>query len=206
MKYLGSKIIETDRLLLKPSSIEEQKYLWELMMNPEIGKYYLKGSPNKDYGILHWDQWEQFIKKDILNANNPNVFRWSVFLKGTNECIGKVSCHPACQEFENINDPNIRGVGWFIDLKYKGNGYGYEAAKAMVDYMFNECEIDEIIVEIAKDNYPSWNICEKLGFIRKNNISLVKYMFLEEDVEAYNYIISREMYNQFNNDEHKIKS
>ena len=31
-------------------------------------------------------------------------------------------------------------------------------------------------------------------------------MFLEEDVEVYNYIISKEMYNQFNKDEHKIKS
>ena len=60
---------------------------------------------------------------------------------------------------------------------------------------------DEIIAQIAVDNYPSWNICEKLGFIKRDNISKVEYMFLKDPVDAYNYFLTREMY--INN--HKTK-
>ena len=34
MKYLGSKQLETDRLVLKTQQIDEQKRLWEILMIP----------------------------------------------------------------------------------------------------------------------------------------------------------------------------
>ena len=41
MKYLGSKTLETDRLILKAQTMEEQKYLWSVLMIPEVNRYYL---------------------------------------------------------------------------------------------------------------------------------------------------------------------
>ena len=41
MKYLGSKTLETDRLILKAQTMEEQKYLWSILMKPDVNKYYL---------------------------------------------------------------------------------------------------------------------------------------------------------------------
>lgn len=32
MKFLGSKTLETDRLILKAQTMEEQKYLWRLLL------------------------------------------------------------------------------------------------------------------------------------------------------------------------------
>lgn len=40
MKYLGSKTIETDRLILKAQLMEEQKKLWEILMIPEVNRYF----------------------------------------------------------------------------------------------------------------------------------------------------------------------
>ena len=51
MKNLGSKKIETDRLILKSGTINEQKYLWGLIMKPEINRYYLT-IPKKFKDIL----------------------------------------------------------------------------------------------------------------------------------------------------------
>jgi len=39
---------------------------------------------------------------------------------------------------------SLRKKRLFSLPKFKGNGYGNEAAQAMMDYMFTECEIDEI--------------------------------------------------------------
>ena len=35
MKYLGSKTLETNRLILKTQTMKEQKRLWEILMIPE---------------------------------------------------------------------------------------------------------------------------------------------------------------------------
>ena len=41
MNYLGSKQIETARLLLKAQTMQEQKRLWEILMIPEVNRYFL---------------------------------------------------------------------------------------------------------------------------------------------------------------------
>lgn len=137
------------------------------------------------------------------HANDLDVFRWSIFIKETGQCIGRVSCHPASDENCEINNPNIRSVGWFIDPKFKGNGYGNEAAQAMMDYMFTECEIDEIRTGAAIQNPALWMIMEKFGFLRLDKTKMVEYTYADELVEDYQYYLTRQMY--LENKNHKKK-
>jgi RimJ/RimL family protein N-acetyltransferase len=128
MKYLGSKTIETDRLILKAQTVKEQKRLWEILMEPSVNRYYLTVPVKFREKLKDWDKQKEYYEKDMEYANDKNVFRWSIYVKETEECIGRISCHEAHDEDENIIDPSIRGVGWFIDPKFQGNGYGTEAA------------------------------------------------------------------------------
>ena len=194
MKFLGSKTIETDRLILKAQTMEEQKYLWSILMLPEVNRYYLTVPKKYSEKLKDWEKQEEYYKADMEHANDPDVFRWSIFLKETGECIGRVSCHEAKSEGYEIEDPNIRGVGWYIDPKFKGHGYGYEAASAMMDYMFNECEIDEIRTGAAIQNPASWKIMEKFGFVRSDNTKMVEYTYLDDPVEDYQYFLTKDMY------------
>lgn len=198
MRFLGSKTIETDRLILKAQSMDEQKRLWEILMIPDVNRYFLTVLPKFRDKLKDWDKQEVFYEEDMKHANDNNVFRWSVFLKETGECIGRISCHEGHDEDENINDPNIRGVGWIIDPKYQGNGYGTEAAKAMIDFMFLECEIEAIITGAAICNPASWKIMEKLGFERQEKTKMVQYTFLDELTEDYSYIMTKEKYISLN--------
>ena len=194
MRYLGSKTIETDRLILKAQTMEEQHYLWSVLMIPEVNRYYLTVPKKFAEKLKDWDKQEEYYKADMEHANDSDVFRWSIFIKDTGKCIGRVSCHEASHEGYETNDPSIRGVGWYIDPKYKGNGYGNEAAQAMMDYMFNECEIDEIRTGAAIQNPASWMIMEKFGFIRLDNTKMVEYTYVDEPVEDYQYYLTRQMY------------
>lgn len=198
MKFLGSKTIETDRLVLRAQTMNEQKRLWEILMIPEVNKYYLTVSSKFREKLKDWDKQKIFYEDEMRYANDNNIFRWSIFLKDTKECIGSLSCHEGHDEGKNINDPNIRGVGWIIDPKFQGYGYGTEAAKAMIDFMFLECEIEQIITGAAICNPASWKIMEKLGFKRQKVTKFIQYTFLDELTENYSYVMTKERYLSLN--------
>lgn len=198
MNFLGSKTIETDRLILRTQTMNEQKRLWEILMIPEVNKYFLTVPPKFRKKLKDWDKQQKFYEDDMKHANDNNIFRWSIFLKDTGECIGRLSCHEGHDEDESINNPNIREVGWIIDPKFQGHGYGTEAAKAMIDFMFLECEIEQIITGAAICNPASWKIMEKLGFERQEKTKIIQYTFLDELTEIYSYVMTKERYLSLN--------
>ncbi|MCX4364272.1 MAG: GNAT family N-acetyltransferase [Bacilli bacterium] len=166
-------------------------------MIPEVNKYYLTVPSKFREKLLDWNKQEEYYRADMEHANDPNIFRWSIFLKETGECIGRVSCHERQHEDESITNPSIRGVGWYIDPHYQGKGYATEAATAMIDYMFEEVDISEIITGAAISNPASWMIMEKLGFTRQNKTQMVQYTYLDEPVEDYSYNMTKEQWLNF---------
>lgn len=172
MKMIGSKIIETERLILRPSKMEEQKRLWEVLMMPEVNKWYLTGHKKYANDPHHWtwEAQEKFYEYKVAKANDPDVFGWSIFLKpkytnsGLEEVIGQVTAQ------ENGEDLSIRDVGWYIDPAYHRHGYATEAASAMLDYMFREVEIEGISSGAVKDNIASCGIFERLGFTKVGEV------------------------------------
>lgn len=197
MNLIGSKTIETERLILRSSTIEEQKRLWEILMNPKINKWYLTSAKSKVDNKDHWtwETQEKFYRSKVEKANNNDVFVWSIFLKpnytisGKEEVIGQISAQ------ENGNDIEIRDVGWFIDEKYQNNGYASEAAKAMIDYMFKEVRISKILSGAVKDNIPSCKIFEKLGFKKICEVEEISpYTFYDGLLTFSKYELTKDAY------------
>lgn len=205
MQYLGSQTLETEHLILKSQTMKEQRRIWEILMMPEVNKYYLTVPVKFKSKLNDWSAQEKYYQEDMKHANDNDVFRWSIFLKSTGECIGRISCHKASDDYEFITNPNIRGVGWILDPKYQGLGYGKEAAKAMIDYMFCICDIDAVITGAAIENPASWKIMERLGFIRQEQTQMVQYTFLNQLIEDYQYIMTKERYLTTNNNKTKTK-
>lgn len=183
MKHLGSKTLETDRLILKAQTIDEQHYLWSVLMIPEVNRYYLTVPKKFSEKLKDWNSQEKFYIEEINHANDLDVYKWSAFLKDTGECIGRFTCQDYTED-GNI-DLSIRDVGWYLDPKYHGKGYGKEGAKAMIDFMFNEVGIKEIRTGAAIINPASWKIMERLGFKRLDDTKFVDYTYMDEPVEDY---------------------
>ena len=196
MNLIGSKIIETERLILKPQTKQKKKRLWEILMIPEVNKVYLTTPAKFRDKLKDWSKQEPFYEEKISHANDNDVFEWSIFLKDTNECIGKIDYHEYSKEDNEINDLSIRGVGWYIDPIHQGKGYGTEAAKHTLKYMFEEVEISKIITGAAIDNPASWKIMDRLGYKKLPQTKLVTYTYLDEPVEIYTYEITKEQYNR----------
>ena len=187
MNLIGSKVLETERLLLVPHEEKYQYKLWEILMTEGVYNYYLAIPSKYREKLLSWKTQEPFYLEKVKHSNDKDIFDWCIILKENGECIGKIDCH------ELGDDKSIRDVGWYIDPVYQGKGYASEAANAMFNYMYNEVMINEIDTGAAIDNSPSWKIMEKFGFERTGS-SYVNYTFIDEPVKIYTYKMTRNKY------------
>ena len=197
MNYVGSKLIETERLILKAQTMDEQKKLWEILMTSGVYDYYLTTPQKFREKLKDWGKQKVFYEQKIEHAKDGNIFEWSIFLKDNGECIGKIDYHDRSIEDESVIDENIKGVGWYIDPSYQGKGYGTEAARATLDYMFNEVGIKEVQTGAAINNVGSWMIMEKIGMKRREGTDFVYYTYNDEPIEDYRYGITKEEYLEF---------
>ena len=207
--------METSRLLIKVPSMDEQHDLWKILNDVRINRYYFP-TPNrifKKYELSKdniddlkkarelfltefgdWNLQKPFYEKKIeaINDGDDNqIFTFSIFLK-TGEVIGQMTIQP---NDEYPDNPEIRDMGWFINPKYQGKGYCTEAATKILDFMFNEVEIEKIDTSTAIINKPSWSILEKLGFKRTGEYNFTYYDEDGNTLRMYKYVCDKDSFN-----------
>lgn len=140
------KPISTKRLLLREWNLEDGPWLYELNSNPNVIKF------TGDAGFSDELKAKELIAK-YPNYQRDGYGRWMVCLKEDGQPLGWCGLK---------NNP------WGIDLgfryfeKYWGHGYGFEAAKATVDWA-REHGLQRLIGRTLSDNIGSIRILEKVG-------------------------------------------
>ena len=147
-------VIETERLLLRPMLLSDTAGMFELDSNPEVLRY-LGNKPLTDI-----EQSREIIENIHRQYLENGIGRWAVILKETNEFIGWSGLKV---------EKNINGHEQFYDLGYRfiqkhwGKGYGYESAKAFVEFGFEEMKLNKICASFVRGNSGSQRIMEKCG-------------------------------------------
>lgn len=189
MNLLGSKTLETERLLLRKTEEQDLKKLWKILLDRDISRYYLTCKINDN-----WEDEKKWQYKKLERAANPDIFCWTIIRKDNNEVIGQITVQEG-----SIEDKSIRDIGWFISKINQRKGYAYEAASKVLDYMFNEVKLNKIETSVAMINPASWGLMEKLGFKRLETTHKNKYYFVGEEVDSYEYELTKEEYEGVNN-------
>ena len=78
-------------------------------------------------------------------------------------------------------------LGWIIHKNYWGNGFAYEAAKALVWYMKNKVEVKHFLAHCDTENIASYKVMEKLGMIRTGEWGGRRNRAALEDSRKYQY-------------------
>ncbi|TCR83506.1 GNAT family N-acetyltransferase [Rhizobium sp. BK376] len=139
--------IETERLILRPLTMDDWPEYAELMSSPRA--IYM-GGPHATTAA-----WGMFCHDAAL---------WTLTGQGalmlqeldTGRCLGQVGINsgPLFPEHE---------LGWFVYAHAEGKGYGYEAASALRDWAFNVRGLQTIVSYIAPGNIRSRKLAERLG-------------------------------------------
>ncbi len=143
-------IIETPRLLLRPFRKEDAADVFAYLENPEMHCFLDMRLPSLAAAEA---EMERRAAEELYLA---------VELKETGRVIGEFFAHaegtdPAA-EVKDTWSPC-----WMLRPDCKGQGYGFEAAKAFLDYLFRECSARRVYMYTEEYNTACRKLCEKLG-------------------------------------------
>ncbi|MBO7505231.1 GNAT family N-acetyltransferase [bacterium] len=102
--------METERLLLHKTEEKDLKKIWEILCIGDVSRYYLTTKFNSN-----WEDEKKWQYKKLEEAENPDIFRWTIELKDSNEVIGQIDI----TEKPDFADKEIRDIGWFLDPKFQ---------------------------------------------------------------------------------------
>lgn len=147
--------IETERLILRKLIPSDDEAMFLLDNNPNVHRY-LGNKP-----VTSVEESRDYIKNIQIQYIQNGVGRFAVILKETNEFIGWAGLKFIT---EPVNERlNFYDIGYRFIEDYWGKGYGQEAAKAWLDYGFNQLKIQKICAYADIENKGSRKILEKIG-------------------------------------------
>ena len=112
-----------------------------------------------------WADIRHDMRISLENAE-PNVKHYLVAEKNTSEILGYLDL--------TYNDCQRPEVDIAIAGEFRRKGYGYEAARTLIDHVFREEDIQAIIWTVFPTNLPSRRIAEKLGGILIEEKNVIK--------------------------------
>ena len=165
-------IIETERLRIRPYSMDDFAALYEILSDRETMKYYPK--PYDEDGVRRWINW-------CLESYETNGFGlWALELKSTGAFIG--DCGISMQKIDGELLPEI---GYHVNKRYWRQGYGREASLAVLDWAFASTDLKTIYSYMTKGNIASYSLAESLGMKR------IKEYTDEDGEEMFVYELSK---------------
>lgn len=153
MRHCGTQRIESERLILRPFSVDDAGAMYKnWAADPEVTKF-LTWPPHEDADASKavLTEWvDSYAKKDF--------YQWAIVLKNNGpEPIGSISA-------VNINDDiSMIHIGYCIGRAWWHQGVTSEALKTVIDFFFEKVEANRIESRHDPRNPHSGMVMKKCG-------------------------------------------
>ncbi len=151
IKRLPWDILETERLYLRESMVEDVDAFYEIYKEPAITAYMENLFPTREE------------ERTYINDYIDKVYAfydfgiWTVVEKASSKVIGRVGLSYR----EGYEEPEL---GFVIGVPWQGRGYAYEVCTAVLDYGRCMLGFERVQAFVKPGNKASIALCEKLGF------------------------------------------
>ncbi|MGI9276285.1 MAG: GNAT family N-acetyltransferase [Endozoicomonas sp.] len=145
-------LFETKRLLVRLLSLNDLQVMTKILSDPDVMRHSVRG-------VCDEKATREFIEWCIACYKTHGVGPWALTEKTNGDLIGFCGLSP-----EVVKDTEEINLGYRLSKKYWGQQLATEAAKAVVDYGFNQKQVDSIIVIIEPAHIASLRVAEKCGF------------------------------------------
>lgn len=152
MKHIGTKRIETERLLLRPFEMEDAEPMFNnWASDSEVTKYLMW--PTHE----NLDDTKKVLQNWISEYEKKDKYIWCVELKETGEAIGSFGVG-------NLNEKaRIVEMAYCIGRSYWHQGITSEALKAIMKFFFEEVGVNRIEARHDPKNPHSGSVMKKCG-------------------------------------------
>lgn len=144
-------MVETKRLILRPYELSDAEAMHAVFGDPQAMKYIGDGTPEPDI-----EATRRRIPKYIEHQERYGHSLWVAIEKETGQPIGD------CGLFHLEGGPTIE-VGYRLMPSAWGKGYATEAARASVEWGFQNLDVDEIVGVTLPNNFASQHVLTKVG-------------------------------------------
>jgi [ribosomal protein S5]-alanine N-acetyltransferase len=153
-----SKILETDRLILRELTTNDSPFIYELLNSPGWLQYI--GNRN----ICNDEDAKKYIINGPVKSYESNGYGlWLVSLKTDNSPIGLCGI----LKRDALDAPDI-GFAFMAD--FMGKGYAVEITKAVLDFANHHLKLKTILGITVLNNTKSIKLLEKIGLNYVENI------------------------------------
>lgn len=144
--------LETERLGFSKWSIDDLPLASELWGDKEVTLYITAS------GQFSKSEIKDRLDTEIEILRKYGVQYWPIFEKATDEFVGCCGLRPTKP------DEFIYELGFHLKKSFWGNGFGPEAANAVIQYAFEQLHVEALLAGHHPDNLPSKKILKRLGF------------------------------------------
>lgn len=145
------EIIETQRTILRPFSLDDVDAVVSFLGDPEVMRFSLNGPYDRN-------QCEAFVKNNMEHHRLKGYALCAVVFKENGKVIGY------CGFYDQVIDGMEEvEVGYRLHTDYWNQGIATEVAAAVIDYGFRQLKCQRLISIIEADNAGSIRVAEKNG-------------------------------------------
>lgn len=149
LTHLGTNTIKTERLILRQFQLRDNADMFQWASNPDVVKF-LSYEPHKTI-----EETNAILTSWVKSYNEMSTYNWAIEFQVV--VIGNISVVDKDDECFTCH------LGWQIDKPYWNKGIMTEAAKAVVDYLFDQVHYDRITSGCDTRNIGSSRVMQKIG-------------------------------------------
>jgi len=145
--------VRTERLLLRPLSVDDAEALWVYRSQPDVCRYV--PFPPMDRAVISERLATQWATSTLTDENQAVTL--GIELAKTGELIGDAVLFWRSREHRGGE------IGYVLNPDFAGHGYATEAARAMLRLGFDGLGLHRIVARIDERNEPSAKVARRLG-------------------------------------------
>jgi [ribosomal protein S5]-alanine N-acetyltransferase len=150
MVAVPAEILRTERLTLRPLTVEDRAALFAIQSDPYHMRYY--PHPFARHETTAW------IDVFVEHHERYGHSLWAVEDATTGEFLGNVG--PIHQRVDDLDEIEL---GWSITPARSRQGIASEAAAACRDWCWANLGVDHLISLVRPENEPSRGVAERIG-------------------------------------------
>lgn len=153
MNHLGSLVIETEHLYLRPFVLEDAPAMFENWASDSENVRYVTWDPHPNPQVT-----QASIERWLLHYQEENTYKWAICKKeDPKQVIGDISVVSQDPQKE------ICEVGYILGKNFWGQGIMTEALKAVLHFLLLEVGFKEVQAKYVSLNPASGRVMEKAG-------------------------------------------
>lgn len=151
MQELKPFILESERLILRPVTLQDKVSLFRNWANDSLAsKYYSFNTYEKPEDFNDYLQF-------IIHYHGNNEAFWVIELKDSHECIGMIEAERRKSTYTNVE------IGFSIGSLYYGCGYATEAVKRLIRFLFKEYRAHIVTAHMTSAFENGGRVFERAG-------------------------------------------